>query len=456
VIGTTLAGNLRLQGKIAELPEGTLYRGRYPAGLEVIVLVLRRGRNDPTADDSIGLLDLQQELRQAAQIKHPNVAAVYELGQTPDGLPYAVMEQLAGELLSNILAVRGMVSVQEALDLCLQAAGGLQAAHDVGLVHGNLSASTILVTDVGGNARVKLIRFSDVSSLMEQQINRPFRTVLAADYASPERLRGNPPDQQSDVFSLAAVLHHLLTGAPPEGSRIGAVPRVFVPVLSQALDPSPVVRFQTMAEFARALEGAAAIAKRPRWQKANRPLGRGLAGVGLVIIMLALFWHPWTQRPQSTRAVAPTTVIPTRAPPVGSGEISRETGRPLVERESAVGPSDQPATQPAAARPPRAPVAVKQRAGSNARTTVGVAPASETPSAKEAKTPALGVPHNDSAPQPKMSPFRRSHPWAAAPGGRFYFRSSCSVALQSSELRYFKTAEEARAEGYIPSTAPGC
>jgi zinc D-Ala-D-Ala dipeptidase len=164
-----------------------------------------------------------------------------------------VAERLTGEFLSVTLARRGALPLWEALDLCLQAAAGLQAAHDVGWVHGSLSPYTILLAQtVGGRPLVKLIGFfAHEFPLRQPAAESPIEVGV---YASPERIAGHPPDERSDVFSLGAVLHHLLTGAPPTpGSRGGRVPKAMRAVLNRALAPSPARRFQTIAEFAAAL-----------------------------------------------------------------------------------------------------------------------------------------------------------------------------------------------------------
>jgi serine/threonine protein kinase len=387
------------------------------------------------------LLRLQQKLQHAVQIKHPNVAAVHEIGRTSDGLVYVVMEQLAGELLSHVLAVRGAVPLQEALDLCLQAAAGLQAAHKVGLVHGNLSPSTILITEADGHTRVKLIHFSLASSL-KQPSNPPIKIATSAAYASPDRLSGQLPDQRCDVFSLGAVLHHLLSGVPPKGSQVGAVPAVMHDVLTSALDSVSPRGFQTMAEFASALERAAAVVSGPKLTTANRFFARTAAGISLVVIMAAGLWLTGSVRRQPAGADRPAPATATRAPPTANVATPQKTGRSLIERDSALGPSKQLGNGRSSSLVTRARDTVK-------RTAEQLIP-------KKDSLPAAGIHSSDSSRQPRLSPFRRAHPWAAVPGERFYFRSSCEVALQSSELQYFKSEKEARAKGFEPSTVPGC
>jgi zinc D-Ala-D-Ala dipeptidase len=316
LVAPTLAGGIRVREKSGETPLGPLHRAEYPTGLEVRVLIL-----GSASADSAGLPLVRQRFRDAMLIQHPNVAAIHDLSETDGGLVYVVAECLTGELLSETLAERGALPVEEALDLCLQAAAGLQAAHNVGWVHGTLSPDTILLTQtVDGRPLVKLIRFTQ-DWLLRQTGAEPRieRGGVSPEYASPERIAGHPPDERSDVYSLGAVLHHLLTGVPPtlavEGDRgpeamravlrqalDGRVPEAVLAVLGRALDPSPAQRFQTVAEFAAALalpgeEEAVA----PVLPVQARPIGRralALTAIAAALVAAVAVWLLWGgQRP---------------------------------------------------------------------------------------------------------------------------------------------------------------
>lgn len=247
LLGRTLRGGLSVRERQQDTPLGPLYRAEYPTGLEVAVVLL-----GSISDDSAALALLRQRCLDAIQIQHPNVAAIHELSETDDGLVYLVAEFLRGEPLAETLARRGALPLSEAVDLCLQAAGGLQAAHELGWVHGRLSPDSILLTRTDGDRPlVKLIGFSPESLLRRTDAQPPIEQGVSPQYASPERIAGHPSDERADVYSLAAVLHHLLTGLPP--GLGGAAPEGVRPVLVRALDPSPARRFQTVADFVAAL-----------------------------------------------------------------------------------------------------------------------------------------------------------------------------------------------------------
>ena len=255
LVGRTLREGIRVRERLGDTPVaapfllGELYSAEYASGVEVAVLLLGSEATFPVA-----LAVLRQRIRQAIQIQHPNVAAIHDLGETHDGLVYVVAECLTGELLSETLARRGALSEGEALDLCLQAAAGLQAAHAARWVHGNLSPESMVLTPTGRGTLLKLIGFTQESAMGDPQFGTPVEGDASAEYASPERLAGRKTDERSDVYSLGAVLHHLLTGVPPpRASEGGRAPDDIRAVLTRALAPSPARRFQTVAEFVAAL-----------------------------------------------------------------------------------------------------------------------------------------------------------------------------------------------------------
>jgi serine/threonine-protein kinase len=423
-VGRTLRAGIRIREKLGETPVGPLYSAEYPTGLEVAVLIL-----GSTSADSAELTLLRQRFRHAIQIQHPNVAAIHELSETHDGLVYVVAECLTGELLSETLPRRGALPPEEALDICLQAAAGLQAAHQVQWVHGSLSPDTILLTQtVGGRPLVKLIGFTQEFLLRQTGSERPVERGVSPEYASPERIAGHPPDERSDVFSLGAVLHHLLTGVPPTlASESGWVPEATRAVLNRALAPSPARRFQTVAEFAAAIapgeEEAAAVVPQLVRAAGSGALALGAAAAALVAVAAGL-WLVWgTQRPSAG--------VPTPAGMQESGSVA------VVDPDSISAPARLPADS--------GPVAPVRR--DSAAAPISADSGLRSPDSRASR---------DSARGPRISPFRRSHPWVAISGERFYYRSNCPVALESRDLLYFRSEQEARASGFVATQIPGC
>jgi serine/threonine-protein kinase len=277
--------------KLSETRLGALYRAEHLDShdeVELVILRPERTGSEPTAE-ATELVHLRDQLQRAARIKHPNVASLRAMGETEEGAHWAAFDVLRGELLTEILSARDLLPPNEAIDLVLQAASGLQATHEVGIVHGDLSPDTILVTRAADNRRlVKLIGFGLMQHGAEPFVSGGERSR----YAAPERLAGHSPDERSDVFSLGAVLYHLLTGAPPSAERSEAPPisEAARRVLAKALEPLPDYRFQTVAAFARALAGTTSRPSRRIRNRAQRA-GR-LAGVLAIVgvVAIAALW----------------------------------------------------------------------------------------------------------------------------------------------------------------------
>ena len=483
LVGRVLPSGLRVLKRLGPTALGPLYRAQYPSGPPVALTLFDAALrpHDPSALASSSPRRAHQ-LRRACEIRHPNVASLVEVGETSDGLTYVVGEFLTGELLSDVLAARGALPREEAVDICLQVAAGLQEAHRIGLVHGNVSPRTILIAQAEGDRPlVKLIRFN---LDWDGEAGRGKPGGVDVPYTSPERLAGSAPDEVGDVFSLGGVLHHLLTGAPPDDPLARAsIPKVLRLVVDRALAPAPDTRYPTVAAFAEALASPGKFAGMSRRALSRAAFAEALASAGQfagmsrralsrhprllratigAVVLAAVIWLGWS-RPRiegaSSRSGGETAVgvgdevglARTRSAPLGPAPPARTgtdpAGRPSVKRRER-----QPASPPV----PRAPAKATPRSTPAPGPVItGSVPSSKREAAGSqgsAREPARA----DSAPKAAVSPFRRAHPWAALPEGRFYFPSSCPWALQARELLYFASEAEAQATGRSRSTQPGC
>jgi serine/threonine-protein kinase len=338
-VNRVLASGLRVLDRLGSTPEGPLYRAEYPNGAEVALVVLHSEAvgGEPSRRERFG---------RATQIQHPNVAAVYEVGEMEDGSVYVVLEQVVGGPLSDLLAAGHVLALREALDLALQATAGLQAALRAGFVHGNLSPHTILVTRAAyGRPQIKLSGFTLDSAFRQTAAKPPIPGEASTGYASPERIVGHPPDERSEVFSLGAVLHHLLTGMPPDPGHVdSSVPDVARAVLHTALAPAPDRRFQTISELDEALRRVAAVAANPKTAVIHRAILIGAMAAALALVTGGIWLLPGSKW-RATSEERPVPVAGTMDP--GGVQPGPPTAREAPPKSA---PARSPAPAPAAAR----------------------------------------------------------------------------------------------------------
>ncbi len=192
---------------------------------------------------------LQREAEAAAQLNHPNIVSLYDVGACESG-PYLIMELLRGETLRDRLR-RGRLPLQEALEIAIEVAWALDHAHGAGVIHRDLKPANVFLTSEG---RVKLLDYG----LAHVFGAGSRRAVGTPAYMAPEQWREGPQDTRTDVFGAAATFAETLTGKLPyrvteESSSVlepgarpdlsGAeLPPLLAALLRRALAPDPAVR----------------------------------------------------------------------------------------------------------------------------------------------------------------------------------------------------------------------
>jgi protein kinase/serine/threonine-protein kinase len=176
----------------------------------VAIKVLRRG----TDTDEV-LRRFSAERHILARLDHPNIARLLDAGTTDDGLPYLVMEHVAGEPVTHFL-LQHPLSIRERLELFLKICAAVEVAHRNHVIHRDLKAKNILVTEEG---EPKLLDFG-IAKLLEPDDATFENTAtdqqrLTPLSASPEQARGDMLTPASDVYALGALLYEILTGRPP-------------------------------------------------------------------------------------------------------------------------------------------------------------------------------------------------------------------------------------------------
>jgi serine/threonine-protein kinase len=171
----------------------------------------------PGAHPAQERLRFEQEARAAGALNHPNIVAVYDVGEE-NGEPFIVSELLDGETLRKALSRHAFTPAQ-ALDLAAQLAEGLAAAHQRGIIHRDIKPENLFLT---GDGRLKILDFGIAK--LQQPISREGKTDVHTEtgalmgtpgYMSPEQLRGEHATARSDLFAFGAVAHEMLSGGAP-------------------------------------------------------------------------------------------------------------------------------------------------------------------------------------------------------------------------------------------------
>ncbi len=210
-------GPYEIRGQLGAGGMGEVYRAQDTRlGREVAVKVLP----SELASDPERLRRFEQEARAAAVLNHPSILILHDLG-THDGAPYIVTELLEGQTLRQRLR-QGPLTPADALELGVQIAHGLAAAHDKGIVHRDLKPENLFITNDG---RAKILDFGLARLRSLGPVSSPESEAPTADsptrqgvilgtigYASPEQAQGKPVDARTDIFSFGAVLYEMVTG----------------------------------------------------------------------------------------------------------------------------------------------------------------------------------------------------------------------------------------------------
>jgi serine/threonine protein kinase/TolB-like protein/CheY-like chemotaxis protein len=162
---------------------------------------------------------LFREARAAAAIDHPNVAAVYAIGET-DGHPYIVMALVQGQNLEERI-LEGPLEIHEGLHVARQLADALEAAHAKGVIHRDLNPTNVIL---GEHGRVRIVDFGLAKLSFASLLTEPGMLVGSANYVSPEQMKGEAVDHRTDIWSLGVILYEMFTGKRPfEAERREAV-----------------------------------------------------------------------------------------------------------------------------------------------------------------------------------------------------------------------------------------
>jgi serine/threonine-protein kinase len=255
-------------------------------------------------DDPASGARLLREARTAAGLNHPHICTIYEVGET-DGTTFIAMERVEGRTLRERID-EGPLSPSNAVRFVRQAADALAFAHDHGVVHRDLKAANVIVSEDG---RLKVVDFGLArrdDPLMAEATTMatlaPAGTLVGTPYAmSPEQVRGEATDPRTDIWALGVLLHESLSGAKPFAGRTGpellasiltaspaplpaSIPAELRDIVERCLQKDPARRYQRAADVRDALDAMAADRAFPgiAWRPSTR---RRLAGATAVALL---------------------------------------------------------------------------------------------------------------------------------------------------------------------------
>lgn len=212
----------------------------------------------------------RQEAKAAANLSHPNIVTVHDFG-LDSGRLFIVMEYVPGTDLKSIIQQNGRFSVEEAVELIVQACAGIGYAHRAGLVHCDIKPQNMLVTP---DKRLKVVDFGIARALASIAPDEKSDVVWGSpQYFSPEQASGGAPSPASDVYALGIVMYEMLTGQlpfsasspeelarlhrempPPSPSRLNPnVPYQLEQILLKVLSKEPSARYRTADQLGRVL-----------------------------------------------------------------------------------------------------------------------------------------------------------------------------------------------------------
>jgi eukaryotic-like serine/threonine-protein kinase len=276
LLGQAIDGKYQLEARLSQGGMGTVYRAMHlTLGKPVAVKVIR----PDLVTSSVVARRFLQEARAASQLDHPNIARVFDLGQTLEGTLYFAMDLVDGPNLQEVIRTSSPLEPVRIVRLLRQVTSALSFAHTRNIIHRDLKPANIMVgTAADGRDQVKLLDFGIARTFelgtAQLTINR--LALGTPQYISPEQATNDPVDGRSDLYALGIILYEMLAGEvpfndpspaailvkqireapmPPSQRRPDLnIPRALEAIALRCLEKDAGKRFQTAGELDRTLE----------------------------------------------------------------------------------------------------------------------------------------------------------------------------------------------------------
>lgn len=309
-------GDYRILSLLGRGGMGAVYRAQHLTTERIVALKLADIGSLPPEFRAEGLRRVEQEIRASAKLSHDNLVPVYDVGDFNEQ-PYYTMPVLSADLAQRIRS--SPLSGAKAADYLMQAARGVQAAHDAELLHRDLKPHNLMIDD--SVDRVLVADFGLARCAAESNdLTRTGQVLGTPPYMAPEQIRdAQSVDHRADVYSLGATLYHVLTGRPPFGASEPAetlrqvldedppllrdlnraIDLDLETICLRCLHKEPSLRYQTAGEFADDLQRylrnepiharpLSSLGRLARWQRRNPALAKLTAGLAMSLLALAI------------------------------------------------------------------------------------------------------------------------------------------------------------------------
>lgn len=264
--GTVLSGRYEIIELVSEGGMAMVYRARCRMLDRIVAVKILK---DEYSSDLNFVQKFKTEGLAAAQLSHPNIVNIFDVGQEED-VYYIVMEFIEGETLKEYIQREAPLPVEQAITIATMICDGLQHAHEKGIIHRDIKPHNIIITETG---IVKVADFGIAKAISKKTITYGGNIVGSVHYIAPEQARGEPVTRTTDIYSLGCVIYEMLTGkmpfdaespitvalkhihddpVPPRSFN-SEIPKALETVILRAMAKNPVQRFASAQDLRNAL-----------------------------------------------------------------------------------------------------------------------------------------------------------------------------------------------------------